>query len=192
LNILFLGPNCKYQKIAQEYLYSLGHKLFIEENDLVLSEIQKWDVSYLISYGYRKRIKNEVINFFCGRAINLHISYLPWNKGADPNLWSFLDKTPTGVTIHKLDKNIDTGDILCQRIVDISCHETLATSYNILNEEIVNLLKDNWHHLINNNIMPIKQNGQGSIHKAKDKFKYKSILSKGWDTRISDLLGKGL
>ncbi len=26
--------------------------------------------------------------------INLHISYLPWNKGAYPNVWSFIDETP--------------------------------------------------------------------------------------------------
>ena len=26
--------------------------------------------------------------------INMHISYLPWNRGFSPNIWSFIDNTP--------------------------------------------------------------------------------------------------
>ncbi|MCL0081308.1 hypothetical protein M1N64_03665 [Peptococcaceae bacterium] len=47
---------------------------------------------------------------FQGRAINLHISFLPWNRGADPNFWSFIENAPVGVSIHYLDEGIDTGD----------------------------------------------------------------------------------
>ena len=43
------------------------------------------------------------------------MSYLPWNRGADPNFWSILEDTPKGVTIHIMDESIDTGDILYQK-----------------------------------------------------------------------------
>ena len=50
------------------------------------------------------------------RAINLHISYLPWNRGADPNLWSAVGM-PKGVTIHYINDGFDTGDILFQKAI---------------------------------------------------------------------------
>ena len=38
----------------------------------------------------------------------MHISYLPFNRGAHPNYWSFKDNSPKGVTIHFIDNGIDT------------------------------------------------------------------------------------
>ena len=49
------------------------------------------------------------------RVVNLHIAYLPYNRGADPNLWSVLEDTPAGVSIHYVDEGVDTGDIIAQR-----------------------------------------------------------------------------
>ena len=34
-----------------------------------------------------------------GKIINLHISFLPFNRGYYPNLWSHQEGTPSGVTI---------------------------------------------------------------------------------------------
>ncbi|MCD8568399.1 MAG: formyl transferase, partial [Geovibrio sp.] len=83
-----------------------------ERIDLPLIEEIKPDL--IISYSYRYIIGEDVISAMNGGIINLHISYLPWNKGADPNIWSFLENTPKGVTIHKIDEGLDTGEILVQ------------------------------------------------------------------------------
>ena len=42
------------------------------------------------------------------------MSYLPYIE-AHPNFWSFMDKTPKGVTIHEISNGIDAGDITFQR-----------------------------------------------------------------------------
>ena len=47
--------------------------------------------------------------------INLHISYLPYNRGSYPNYWSFKENTPNGVSIHHIDDGIDTGPVLVQK-----------------------------------------------------------------------------
>ena len=47
--------------------------------------------------------------------INLHISYLPYNKGAHPNFWSWVKNTPKGVSIHLISEKIDAGDIIFQK-----------------------------------------------------------------------------
>ena len=51
------------------------------------------DVDLIISFGYRKIIKNNILARIKKPIINLHMSYLPYNRGSHPNFWSFMDKT---------------------------------------------------------------------------------------------------
>ena len=50
--------------------------------------------------------------------VNLHKAYLPYNKGAHPNFWSFAENTPSGITIHVIDSGIDTGNIIYRKFID--------------------------------------------------------------------------
>lgn len=146
----------------------------------------------IISYGYRFIIKEDVIKKYPNKIINLHISYLPWNKGADPNIWSYLEETPKGVTIHLIDQGIDTGDIIFQKEIKIDeDNETLSSSYTKLQNEIKNLFKDNWNIIKNLEFNPIKQKGEGSIHYIKDLKEISFLLEKkGWETPIMELKKK--
>jgi methionyl-tRNA formyltransferase len=47
------------------------------------------------------------------------LSYLPFNRGAHPNFWSFIEKTQAGVSIHKINKGIDTGNIILRKKINI-------------------------------------------------------------------------
>ena len=62
-----------------------------------------------------KLLKNSKNNI-----INLHISYLPYNRGAHPNFWSFVENTPSGVSIHQVDSGIDTGKIVIQKQINFN------------------------------------------------------------------------
>jgi len=122
--------------------------------------------------------------------VNLHISYLPWNRGADPNLWSFLEKTPSGVTIHQTDQGIDTGPIYVQTQVDQNLKTgTLATSYEKLVDEIGKLFFRILPKILNQEIQPKAQVPGGSFHKINDKQKYLNLLHSGWDTPLRDIWG---
>lgn len=115
------------------------------------------------------------------QGVNLHISYLPWNRGADPNLWSYIDGTPKGVTIHYLDTGLDTGDIIAQWEIE-PYGETLAETYVDLQAEIKILFILNWDK-IKRRTAGIKQTGKGTYHQVKDRV----ILANGWDTEIKTL-----
>lgn len=118
----------------------------------------------------------------------MHISMLPWNKGADPNFWSWFDQTPKGVTIHLMDEGLDTGDILFQKQVNIDGSETLASSYELLQQEIIHLFEANTHKILQFDLSPIPQiPGEGSVHKSIDKEKIFAGLSLGWKTKCSDI-----
>jgi methionyl-tRNA formyltransferase len=111
---------------------------------LTLGEIQELEPDLIVSYGYRHIIKGDVIDAFEGRIVNLHMSYLPWNRGADPNAWSIIDETPKGVTVHLIDRGVDTGDIIFQRRVAIADEDTLARSYENLRDAMETLFIENW------------------------------------------------
>ena len=75
------------------------------EDPIKPNQIKEYD--WVISYGYKHILTKEHINLTKNPILNLHISFLPWNKGADPNYWSWVDDTPKGVTIHAINEEID-------------------------------------------------------------------------------------
>jgi methionyl-tRNA formyltransferase len=93
-------------------------------------------------FGYILRA--ELIDVFPQGVINLHPSYLPYNRGQYPNVWSIVEGTPAGVTLHYIDSGIDTGDLIAQREVPVSATETGATLYTKLEEASVRLFREVW------------------------------------------------
>lgn len=189
MKILFLSNN--------EITYPLVEWLKNDKNEEVICSTNRITPEYLkeilpdmiISYNYRYIIKEDVLEYYDKWIINLHTSYLPWNKGADPNLWSFLDDTPKGITIHLIDKGVDTGDILLQKRVCFDEEkETLLSSYKELHVEIQNLFKINWENIKTKHLVPKRQSEEGSMHYIKDFGKVRGILGEeGWDISINEL-----
>ena len=68
------------------------------------------------------------------------MSYLPYNRGAHPNFWSFVNNTVKGVTIHEIDQGIDTGKIILQKSIKFDLKKnpkmTFKQTYNILFKRI--------------------------------------------------------
>lgn len=140
----------------------------------------------VISYNYRHIIKPEIIKAAHGNIINLHISMLPWNRGSSPNLWSFIDDTPKGVTIHVLDEGLDTGDILLQKEIFFDEEtETLKSSYDCLNKEIVKMLQDNWADIYARKWNLQKQAEGGSAHTMRELQRYLHGKTLSYDMTIA-------
>ena len=181
--ILFLGPE---DAPLIPWLEAQGEKLVHTSQRVCLQDIKGKGYTFLISYGYRYILTQDILDLFPRRAINLHISYLPWNRGADPNFWSFVENTPKGVTIHYLDRGVDTGDIIDQtRVLFHEPHETLATSYAHLHRAIQALFKVHWPRIKAGTCPWKRQEGKGSAHRVKDKDALSWLLYRGWDTPVS-------
>ncbi len=168
---------------------------FIECADPIDTEyLQTHSIEFVVSYRYRHIIRKAVIEYLNENIINLHVSFLPWNRGADPNLWSFLEDTPKGVSIHYIDEGIDTGDIIAQKELFFNNDaETLASTYKKLNVEILELFKMYCEPIINGKIDRKKQMQTGSFHKISDKETFQFLIAdKGWKTPVGNLVGKAL
>lgn len=145
----------------------------------------------IISYNYIYLISQECIDMVGENIINMHISFLPWNRGFSPNIWSFIDDTPKGVTIHMLSAGLDEGDILFQEEVFFDAgNETFQTTHMKLNNMIVDLFKRNWLHFISGEYkeMRRKQPSGGSYHTIADLKQLKDKLPFEWSDKISDFL----
>jgi methionyl-tRNA formyltransferase len=140
-----------------------------------------------VSFGYRHILKPNILSL-C-RFINLHISYLPWNRGADPNLWSWIDDTPKGVTIHAIDEGLDTGDIITQRFVEMGAQTTLKTSYDTLTKAMIELFEESWPSIRTGALVTSRQAEGGSFHYAQEGRQILQSLPNGYDTPVSMLKG---
>lgn len=143
----------------------------------------------IVSYNYRYIISEDIIEYMNGRVINLHISFLPWNRGSSPNLWSFIDNTPKGVTIHQINAGLDTGKILYQKKCCFNeSTESFSSSYQKLNDEIVGLFKEKWEEIRSGRYESFEQSGEGSYHSKKDLDLLKSKIDLDWNDNIAEFL----
>jgi methionyl-tRNA formyltransferase len=70
--------------------------------------------------------------------------------------------------------------------------DTLKTTYNRLSQTIEALCRDHWADLFSGKIVPQPQQAGGSCHRRRDIERVRSLLTKGWDTPVIELLGKGV
>ncbi|MDD5016527.1 MAG: formyltransferase family protein [Eubacteriales bacterium] len=168
----------------KNYLISDGYTV-----EQTMDRVEDSDADFVVSYGYRHILKKPFIDKFKDRAVNLHISYLPWNRGADPNLWSFIDGTPKGVTIHFMAEGIDEGDIIAQRYMKYDYNtDTLKTFYDKLAKCVEDLFMSTWKYISEGRA---KRYPQTTYHTLSDKIPYEALMPDGWDTPIKSLM-KGL
>jgi len=189
MRALLLGPD---RPAFIERLAAFGDEVNNFDGSLNASSGVLAGADFIISYGYRYIIKGDLLDLFPRRVINLHISLLPWNRGADPNLWSFLEDTPKGVTVHFMDAGLDTGDVIAARAVDYKPDDTLRSSYARLSASIEDLFFEVWPVIREGRAVGAPQKAGGSYHNASDKAPYERLLTAGWDTPVSGLIGMAL
>lgn len=100
------------------------------------------DVALAMFFSYI--IKEPVLSLFPDGIINLHPSYLPYNRGSYPVVWAILEGTPAGATLHYLDAGVDTGPIIEQVRVPVEPTDTGQTLHNRCQKACVDLFAAWW------------------------------------------------
>ena len=62
--------------------------------------------------------------------LNTHPSLLPHNRGKHYNFWALVEQAPFGVSIHRVNTDVDTGDIVAQARIEYDWCDTGGTLYN--------------------------------------------------------------
>jgi methionyl-tRNA formyltransferase len=75
----------------------------------------------MVANNWRTRLPKELFNIPRHGTLNLHDSLLPKFTGFSPVIWSLISgASHTGLTAHLMDDELDTGDVLVQRSVEIT------------------------------------------------------------------------
>ena len=173
--------------------------ILVREPDL---EVSDWpEADWVVSFGYRKIIPAPVINHFKGKIINIHISLLPYNRGAAPNFWSWFDDTSKGVTIHRVSPEIDKGEVLAQMLLEQAFFRdamTLASTYEDLLIAASGLFERSWPLILENKLPPFidrfvfpgLHKKPGTYHRAGQEKKFMVRLG-GYDVPVVDVMQLG-
>ena len=167
--IYFLGYSKKKTSIINYLIKKKNIKLIhLQNKELTKNSAIKADL--IICFGYRKLIKKNFLNLVRRPIINLHISYLPYNRGAHPNYWSFVDNTPKGVSIHEIDEKIDQGRLIFQKKVTFKNlkRQSFESTHLILINEIEKLFKKKFNLILHKKYKTKSFKNKGTFHKKKD------------------------
>lgn len=151
-----------------QWLKENGHEMILCSEKLTKEFSQQQTFDLVVSYTYRYLIPEEILQAFHFNVVNLHNSFLPWNRGTDPNLWSILEDSPRGVTLHYVSPALDKGDIIAQRLVPLSSEDTLKTSYDALDRAAQEQFREAFQWYESWPQMRKKPLGAGSYHSVKD------------------------
>lgn len=140
-NILFLGRNSKKTKLIN-FLKNKNFKISCLNKSITLvKNIKKFDL--IILFGYVGNLEKDDLKKCKRPIINLLTSYMPFNTEPNSNIWSFIDNTPIGVTIHEINKSFDNKNIIFQKLIHFDLNKnkslTLNQFHKVLFIEVENL-----------------------------------------------------
>lgn len=185
MKVLVLSP---YPQGLLPWLKAIPDEYTVKSDPITVDYCKEGKFDFLISYGYRYLLHQDVLTFFPGRAINLHISLLPYCRGAHPVFWAICEGKPLGVTIHLLDAGLDTGNILIQQQTPlrIEYNDSFASLYIRLRRSIEVLFGYNWKHLRKGENCGLPQQGHPTSHQSRELDEWLAYLPDKWDTTIYD------
>lgn len=119
----------------------------------------------IVTCAYGQILPEEILHFPKYGCINVHASLLPKLRGGAPIHHAIIDGyKETGITIMYMSKKMDQGDILTQVKTPILDDDTLGSLQYKLSEMAKDLLKSTIPLLIEDKIIPLKQNEEEATY----------------------------
>ena len=116
--------------------YHLSGKHYSDPKDLdqaILNMMIKHSVDIIILAGYMKKLGTKTLSHFGGRILNIHPALLPKYGGKGMYGMNVHEavisagETESGVSIHVVDENYDTGPVISQSRVPVEPTDTAET-----------------------------------------------------------------
>lgn len=181
MNLIFLGGSTFVIPIVETLnnLFSLSRVIvkkssdplieFCKLNDIPFSVVKNSDELEIIiseikpvagiTADFGMIIPEKILNLLPQGILNIHPSLLPELRGPTPAQTALLNgQLKTGVTLFKLDKEIDHGPIVAQDEFDIPEEFTSKDLLTALFKLGAKLIEDNLEDYINNDLIPVEQN----------------------------------
>ncbi len=135
-------------------LYDIPYFVVTHNSNESLTLIKKLNANLGIISGARI-LKENIINSFSHGIINLHPGKIPESSGLDSLYWSIQKRVPLYITTHFIDKRIDAGKVIKERLVEINIDdriEDIKYKCNLIENEELSFICDKY--LKDNIIIP--------------------------------------
>lgn len=170
-----VGEYAKRKKIPLLNPEALNSKSFSEK----LKSLQP-DLFVLVAY---KILPQSLIEIPKYGSVNLHASILPKYRGAGPIQWALMNgDRSTGVTIFQIKPDVDTGDVLSQKIIEIKDEDNMLSLGMRLCTEGAKLLITVIDKIENDDIIRMPQNKLG-VTLAPKITKEMTIINWSWSAK---------
>ncbi len=141
---------------------------------VTLEDVYEIEELIFLSLEFDRIIKPQ--KFKTDKLYNIHFSLLPKYKGMYTSALPILNnENETGVTLHKIDRGIDTGEIIVQDRIVIDFEDTGRDLYLKYIENGIKLIKDNLENILNDKIKSQSQEALLSSYYSKKYIDYKNL-----------------
>ena len=138
----------------------------MDEMDFIHA-IKQLNADIAVVCSYNKKFPPELLRTAKDGFVNCHPSLLPDYRGANPYSHVLInDEKETGITLHFMDENFDTGNIIAQKKIPIKKNETMGTLFNRMNYISAELLAEFLEQYENNSTIISLPQPQGKFKKA--------------------------
>lgn len=110
----FLGGDRSLKALCKSS--NIPYRLMISSDDEgLLSWLREKKPDLIVVFGMSQLLKKRIFSIPRLGTINLHPSFLPEYRGANPDVWQYINMEENpGITVHYIDDGEDTGDIIFQ------------------------------------------------------------------------------
>lgn len=162
----------RFPEHSFDFFYSPWNRAFSQTEHFRPLLLKEQDAAFFDSYDLFLSLHSKqlfpaelVENHLC---VNVHPGLNPYNRGWFPQVFSILNGLPTGVTIHKMDAELDHGPILWQEEVPLRTEDTSKDVYDRILAKELEMLEVHLADLLAGNYTLTPMEHEGSIHYKSD------------------------
>lgn len=150
-------PDIVLKKMAKNYKIQVFNDQNINSSEFI-KKIDDFNCDLFVSMSFNQIFKEKILSRPRLKTINCHAGKLPFYRGRNVLNWALInDEKEFGITVHYIDKGIDTGDIILQRTFPIYDYDDYSTLLSTAYINCPSILYDAIKLIQTNNVKIIKQ-----------------------------------
>lgn len=181
------GKKMVYSEVKEEALkhnIPVYQPVKLRDDRELIEKLKELNPDFIVVVAFGQILTREVLDIPKYGCVNLHGSLLPMYRGAAPIQWAVIrGEKVSGNTTMLLDEGVDTGDMLLKEEVEITDNMTAGELFDTLKERGADLLLKTIDGLVNNTIVPQKQEGETFYAKMLNK----EIANICWDKEAQEI-----
>tara|TARA_Y100001970_G_C13978352_1_gene721788 strand:- start:96 stop:857 length:762 start_codon:yes stop_codon:yes gene_type:complete len=154
-------------------------KKYSKKNKIQITSLKKlYKIKNLIFFSLEYEELLNINKFKSKELFNIHFSLLPRYRGCHTTYYQIKNgEKRIGVTLHKIDSGIDTGDIVDKKSFKVFLNSTAYENYlKLLNSSII-IFKKNINKILKKKYTTKKQNLKKGSYFSKKSVNYKKICN---------------